>query len=152
MSWGREDKRSLVAYFDTWNECVPSIVMILFLLCSLAPKRSPCIIQELEESPHSYDPAGSLVWVVFLSQVNQSPSQRPACLRLKFAHTCLNFVSLLKIECSFLFSCAFSRNGGKENKWAEIVSANNGTHLSPLLSCVLNMHGISKYVFKVWII
>lgn len=150
---GREDKRSLVACFDIWNECVPSLVMIFLFLCSLVPRRSPCIMQELEEPPLSYyDPEGYLVWVVFLCRVSQSPSERSACLRLNFAHTCLNSFSLLEIKCSFLFSCAFSRSGGKGNKWTEIVSANNGTHLSPLLSWVLNMHGISKYIFKVWII
>lgn len=110
---GREDKRSLVARFGTWNECVPRIVMIFFFLVFLGPKRSPCIMQELEQAPFSYDPAGYLVWVVFLSQVNQSASERYACLRLNFALRCLNSFSLLKVERSFLFSCALSRSGRK---------------------------------------
>lgn len=50
---GREDKRSLVACFDIWYEGIPSIIMIFFL-CSLAPKRSPCITQELEKAPLSH--------------------------------------------------------------------------------------------------
>lgn len=103
---GREDKRSLVACFDTWNECAPSTAMIFFL-CSLAPKRSPCIMQELEEPPPFMWPcrpsAGYLVCLVFLSHVNQRPSERSACLRLNFACTCLNSFSLLKMNAHFYF-------------------------------------------------
>lgn len=93
---GREDKRSLVACFDIWYEGIPSIM--IFFLVFLGPQEKPLYHTRAGKGP-SFPcrmPAGYLVWVVFLCQVNQSPSGRSACLRLNFTHTFLYTFSSTK--------------------------------------------------------